>query len=213
MSTTTKAGRRNDIVALLGVYGVPCKLSPGQLDQCAEMARDEVFMNIFSAYKHLFRVSATYAHGDAWPAGYLGLAGRQYVVDGGTNRPARFIHVGNLPMFKKNSRIAGTTTQPILYLADRTFRFFPTSVSMVIETYKLPIPLADSAVADSATDTMPKQSEPYIARGGCERALKMMVDEKIALELTEAEIAQIVNAQTRVYADMAASNIEDILKD
>ena len=211
MSTRTKAQRRDDVIGLLGVYGIVCKLSPGHIDQCVEMARDEVFCNIFSAYKHLFKVSATYAHGDSWPSGYMGLAGRRYVVDGANNRRARYINPGNLPMFKKNTRIAGTTTQPILYLANKTFLFYPTSVSMVIETYKMPAPMASAA--ESATDTMPMQSEPYIARGAMERALKMMVDEKTALELTEAELAQIDQAQRNFYLEMAESNLDELVKD
>lgn len=215
MSDKTKKDRRDDIVALFGVYDVPLKLAPGQIDQAAEFGRNAIFWDYFEQYKHRFRViGEQFSHGDEWPFGFMGLAKRQYVVDNAIEYDVRLAHVTELPQFIRNERIKGTQFCGVLYLADRKFYFEPITLEDVyIEYWKYPDPFADTAVPDTFTDTMPDALEPLITRAGFERALVMQVDDDTALKLTQAEYSSSIAALQRLWDEKFAEDTKNPLSE
>lgn len=210
-----KRTRREDIVTLFGVYDIPMKLQAGQIDQAADFGRDAIFFDIFEQYKHLFRESEQFDHGDAWPFGFMALAKRQYFIDDDdVVWPCRLAHVSELPQFQRNDRIKGTATAPVLYLADRKFYFEPPTMEGVfIEYFKYPNSLADYAIEDDETDTMPEAVEPLIARAGFERALKMQVDDDVALKLTHEEYQQTTRGIEKLFAEKFIEQTKSPLKE
>ena len=202
----TKATRNADIRSIADAYKIPIKLSDGDIDLCADMAKYDVFMGIFPERHHLFRIeNQTFSHGDSWPMPggdkpiFFGLAGSQY-VEGSPRVIIRLARPSELPMVTRNNRLAGTTAQPILYMADRKFYFLPNTVTgATIEYFAYPDPLADPSVDPTATDTMPLDAEPAIARSGFEFMLKIMVERQLALELTKQEIAHTEGVLRNVF--------------
>ena len=202
MSSHTKADRRADIRMLANTYKVPVRFSDGELDQCADIGKYDVFPRIFEEYQQNFRITnVTFSDGDSWPSHYFGLAGRYYVA-GSPNKVVRYANVSLKPTLIRNPRIAATTAQPAFYSSDRAFHILPNTVTGVtIEHWLYPTPLADPSVSDSTTDTMPEFSEPMIARSGFEAMLKMMLDQQAALELTKAEIEHTSGLIGQLYEE------------
>jgi hypothetical protein len=112
----TKATRRGDLRAYADAYKIPIKLSQGELDQCCDFGKYDVFMEIFPVEPRYFRVTTdTFASGDPWPDGgatstqttyFFGLAGRQYVA-GSPNKPIRFGRPSMIPMLTRNAPRCG----------------------------------------------------------------------------------------------------------
>lgn len=214
MSSVTKKQRRDDIVTMSGQYDVELKLQPGQIDQAADFGRDAIFWEFFDQYKHVFREKAQFSHGDNWPQRFMALAKRQYLVDGGNTYPIRLAHVSELAQFQRNTRILGTATDPVLYLADRKFYFEPPTVAgAFIEYFKYPARLSEPDVLDTATDTMPAALEPLITRAGFERALKMQVDDADALKLTQDEYQKSIATLEQLFNEKFAEQTKNPLKE
>lgn len=186
----TKGDRQGDIRAYFNNYKIPVKLKAGELDQCADLGKYDVFFTIFPEHSHLFLVEGqTFADGAAYPANYFGYAGRAWISDGsGGELPCVFIHPTERPFIERNSRLAPSATQPVIFVSDQEFHVLPDNLVPTICCFQFPAPLADAATALSATDTMPEFSEPMIARAGFEYGLKMMLDQQTALELNRAEV-------------------------
>lgn len=215
MSTHTRKDRREDIVTLFGVYDIPLKLQPGQLDQAADFGCQDVFAEYFEQYKHHFLVDdESFGDGDDWPERFMSLAKRQY-VEGLTDEEhidVRLAHVSELPKFFRNERIKGAADKPVMYLTDRKFHFIPDTTEAIVEYYKYPEMLSEG-VDDEATDTMPLVLEPLIARAGFECALKMQVDEKDALELTKEEYKSTVQGLERLFAEKFIQDTKNPLEE
>jgi hypothetical protein len=198
MSNTLQT-RVGDLRAYADAYKIPIKLSLGELIQCTEFAKLDVFMSIFPEYNHLFRVNGdTFDNAAAWSTcsqPFFGLAGRQYVA-GTPNVIIRFGRPSMIPMLTRNPRIAGTALQPVLYLSDQSFNFLPNSiVGASIEYFAYPAAMVNL----TDTDSMPKFSEPDIARSGFERMLKILLSNQAAVQLTQQEIERTERALKEVF--------------
>lgn len=208
----TLAQRHGDIRMLANAYNVPIKLSKGEIDQCAELGKYDVFalLNADPEYKHYFLdTTKTFSHGDDFPADFLVLGGHRWIDDGsGGELPVRYAPVQDLATLTRNGRLAGSATQPVLYLSDNKFKFLPSSVTGAhIDVYLHPAP----CVNDSDTDTMPEFSEPDIARSGFEFMLKMMVDQQTALELNKQELERVESAIMTLYRENFAFLNKDLM--
>lgn len=200
MSSHTKADRRGDIRAYFNTYKLPVKLKSGELDQCADLGKYDVFMSIFPQFTNLFLDESVYANGAAYPANYFGFAGRAYIIDGtGTEQPVTWVHPTEVPFLTRNARLAPTTVQPLVFTSDHTFLVLPNTVSVHIDTFVFPAPLADAATADNTTDSMPEWTEPLIARAAFEYGVKMMLDQQTALALSKLELERAEKALKELY--------------
>lgn len=207
--SNTKATRRGDLRSYASTYKIPVRLSQGELDQCVDFGKYDVFFDIFPEYHHLFRVTGdTFSDGDPWPDGgltssessyFFGLAGRYY-MSGTPNLPIRFARPSMKPMLVRNTRIAATAAEPALLLYDHKFHFLPNTITGAsLEYFAYPAPLADPSVLDSATDTMPLNSEPDITRAAFERMLKMLLSQQVAVQLTQQEIQRTEETLRELY--------------
>jgi hypothetical protein len=190
----TKGIRNADIRSIADSYKIPIKLSDGDIDQCADRGKLDIFMGIFPERHHLFRViNQTFNNGDDWPSilnngkpDFFGLAGRQFVA-GTPEIEVRFARPSEIPMLTRNGRIGATATQPVLFMANKKFYLMGVGTA-TIEYFAYPRLLADPSIGYDQTDSMPLDKEPDIARSGFEFLLAMLVERQTSLDLTQKEI-------------------------
>lgn len=199
----SKKKRRDSCIALCGVYDVPLStLDFGQVDHALENARDFVFYDIFIGRSALFRAIATLTDGDPMPGGFLGYAKSAYYTDGGSIiRPFRYANVTEIASILSKKRMLARASDPVLVLADQIFNTFPAGLTASFEFWRHPDSMADTSVADNATDPMPEDSEVLIVRGGFENLVKMMTTEIGALRLTQGELERWQAADRKLYLE------------
>lgn len=208
----TKAQYRGLVRELAGAYELEIKLSQPQIDKAIQNSIDEVFTHIFPKRPHLWRKTAVLNHGAALPTDWLGYAGNAWITDGSGNKsPFRYAPIPMIPAVKKNHMELATATEPVLYFCERKMFTVPAAIQNVsIEYFSQPVQLYGASVTDATPSDIPQDFDGVVVRGALDRLFTMMVEEKVALELTEAEFESIQKSNMELYSNQLMMQLEGL---